>query len=59
MTGPVRRPRAQFGFLLAALAVFTCGWLAMKTDDWRLMVGYAVLAVGASALASAFSRRAR
>jgi hypothetical protein len=45
--------------MLAALVVFTCGWLAMKTDDWRQIIGYAVVALGASALAASFSRRTR
>jgi hypothetical protein len=51
------RRLAQAGFVLSALAVFACGWLGMQTNDWRLIVAYAVLAVGAAALATAFSRR--
>jgi hypothetical protein len=47
---------SQAGFYGSALAVFACGWLGMKTNDWRLMVAYAALAVGAAALAAAFKR---
>lgn len=55
--GGVPRWIAQLGFALSAFAVFACGWLGMRTDDRGLMVLYAVLALGAAALASAFSRR--
>jgi hypothetical protein len=48
---------AQVGFAASALAVFTCGWLGMRTSDWRLTIAYAVLALGAAALAAAFARR--
>ncbi len=51
------RPLAKAGFLASALAVFTCGWLGMRTNDWRYMILYALLALGAAALATAFSRR--
>jgi NADH:ubiquinone oxidoreductase subunit 4 (subunit M) len=53
------RSLARLGTALSALGVFTCGWLAMQTSDWRLIVAYSMLALGAGALASAFSRRAR
>ncbi len=54
---PPPRWAAQAGFVASALAVFTCGWLAMHTNDWRLMLLYTVLALGAAALASFASRR--
>jgi hypothetical protein len=54
---PGSRWLAQAGFLASAFALFACGWLGMQTSDWRLMIAYAVLAVGAAALATAFSRR--
>jgi anti-sigma-K factor RskA len=54
---PTSRRLAQAGFAGSALAVFACGWLGMQTNDWRLIVAYAALAVGAAALATAFSRR--
>jgi NADH:ubiquinone oxidoreductase subunit 4 (subunit M) len=55
----LRRLSSRAGFLASAFAVFTCGWLAMRTDDWKRMILYSVLALGAAALASAFSRRSR
>lgn len=48
---------SRVGFYVAAFAVFLCGWLGMQTQDRRLMVLYAVLALAAAALASAFARR--
>jgi hypothetical protein len=42
----------------SAFGVFACGWLAMKTDDWRVMVGLTVLAGVAGIAASAFGKRA-
>jgi hypothetical protein len=53
------RGLAKLGVGLSALAVFTCGWKAMQTDDWRLMLTYSAMALGAGVLASGFSRRAR
>ena len=53
------RALAKAGVALSALGIFTCGWLAMRTDDWRQVVFFSVLALGAGAAASAFSRRAR
>lgn len=55
----MNRAAAKLGVVASAFAVFTCGWLAMKTQDWRLVVLYTVLALGAGAVASAFSRHAR
>jgi len=55
----LNRSLAQLGVAASALAIFTCGWLAMRTDDWRQIVFFSVLALGAGAVASAFSRRAR
>lgn len=57
-SGPSRAV-AKLGMGLAGLGVFTCGWLAMRTDDWRKMAVYTVLAMGAAMVGSAFSRRAR
>jgi hypothetical protein len=51
------RTLAQVGFYASAFAVFTCGWLGMRTSDWRFVILYAVLALGAAALAAAFARR--
>ena len=55
----LRRIASKAGFLASALAVFTCGYLAMRSDDWKRMVLYSALALVAGALASAFSRGAR
>ncbi len=55
----MNRTLAKAGMVAAAFAVFTCGWLAMSTDDWKQVVLYSALALGAGFLASAFSRRAR
>jgi NADH:ubiquinone oxidoreductase subunit 4 (subunit M) len=57
--GGLPRVMAKLGMALAAFGVFTCGWLAMRTDDWRKMAAYTLLALGAAMAASAFSRRAR
>jgi hypothetical protein len=54
-----RRIAAKAGFVASAFAVFTCGWLAMSTDDWKRMVLFSALALGGAALASAFSRASR
>lgn len=58
-SGPLRRIAAKAGFLASAFALFICGWLAMRTDDWKRMVLFAALALVAGALASAFSRGGR
>ncbi len=56
--GGPSRTLAQVGMGLAAFAVFTCGWLATRSDDWRQVVGFTVLAGVAGLVAQAFSRRA-
>jgi hypothetical protein len=50
---------ARAGTTAAAFVVFTCGWLAMKSQDWRGMVLWSLLAMVASLVASSFARRAR
>jgi hypothetical protein len=63
MEQPVRSPTArlfaQIGMYGSALGVFTCGWLAMKSDDWRVIVGLTVLAGLAGVAAQAFGKRRR
>ncbi len=54
---PFRLIAAKAGFIASALAVFACGWLAMRSDDWKRIVLFSALALVAGALASAFSRR--
>jgi hypothetical protein len=56
---PFRLIAAKAGFIASAFAVFTCGWLAMRSDDWKRMVLFSVLALVAGGLASAFSRGGR
>jgi hypothetical protein len=56
---PHRSVAAKFGFVLGAFAVFVCGWLPTRSSDWKTMVLYSVLAIGAAAVTSAFSRMAR
>jgi hypothetical protein len=57
---PVRAPNplARIGMYVAAFGVFACGLLAMKTDDWRLIVGLTALAAVAGMAASALGKRA-
>ena len=55
----MNRTLAKAGVVAAAFGVFTCGWLAMRTDDWKEMLLFSALALGAGYLASAFSRQAR
>ena len=50
---------AKVGQLVSAFGLFLCGFLAMQTTDWRKIVLYAVLALGAGLAASIFSRMAR
>jgi hypothetical protein len=53
---PTRWP-VQAAFVASAFAVFICGWLAMKTNDWRLMILYTALAIAAAVIATAVRRR--
>jgi hypothetical protein len=53
---PLLRAAGQAGVVLSAFAVFTCGWLAMRSDAWPRILLFSVLAVGAAALASFFRR---
>jgi len=57
-SGP-SRAMAKLGMALSGLAVFTCGWMAMRTDDWRMMALYTLLALAAAMVGSTFSRLAR
>jgi hypothetical protein len=56
---PAARLAAKLGMYVSALGVFTCGWLAMKADDWRVIVGLTVLAGAAGVAAQAFGKRTR
>ncbi len=60
MSGPGgRRLLTQVGMGASAFLVFLCGWFAMKSDDWRVIVGLTLLAGAAGVTAQAFSRRLR
>lgn len=53
------RKAAQVGLFACALLVFLSGYYAMRTDDWRKIVGFTAIALVAGIVASAFARRAR
>jgi hypothetical protein len=57
--GRLSRLAAKFGLFASILVVFTCGWLAMRTDDWKRIVLLTALALVAGVVASAFSRRTK
>ncbi len=64
MTGPQReggfgRLASRIGVGVSAFAVFTAGWVAMKSDDWRIIVGVSLLALVASLIASRLAARSR
>jgi hypothetical protein len=56
---PSARLAATIGMYGSALGVFTCGWLAMRSDDWRVIVGLTAMAGVAGIAAQAFSKRTR
>jgi hypothetical protein len=56
---PAARLAAQIGMYASALGVFACGWMAMRSDDWRVIVGLTALAGVAGVAAQAFSKRTR
>ena len=55
----LRAGSARAGTLAGAFAVFLCGWLAMRSSDWREILLFSALALVAGGVASAFARRAR
>ena len=64
MTDPDRRDRirriaSRAGVGVSAFAVFTAGWIAMKSDDWRTITIVSVLALLAGVIASGLSKRIR
>jgi len=56
--GSPSRRLPRIGMYASALGVFACGWLAMRTDDWRVIVGLTALAGVAGFAATAFGKRA-
>ena len=54
---PAARLAARIGMYVSALGVFTCGYLAMRSEDWRVIVGLTVMAGLAGVAAQAFAKR--
>lgn len=50
---------AKVGTAVAAFCVFTAGWMAMRSDDWRMIAGLTALAALAGLIAARLSGRAR
>jgi hypothetical protein len=64
MSDPARRDRirhmaSRIGVVVSAFTVFTAGWIAMKSDDWRTITAVSVLALLAGLIASGLSKRSR
>ena len=57
--GGFGRVAAKIGVGVSAFAVFTAGWVAMKAEDWRIIVGVSLLALLASLIASRLAARSR
>lgn len=57
--GRLQKLVARIGLVASALAVFTSGWLAARSSDWKRIVLFTLLAGLAAFLAQTFSRRAR
>ncbi len=52
----MRRVVRKVGAGVSAFAVFTAGWVAMKSDDWRTITLVTVLALVAGVIAAGLSR---
>jgi len=50
---------SRIGVVVSAFTVFTAGWIAMKSDDWRTITAVSVLALLAGLIASGLSKRSR
>jgi hypothetical protein len=64
VTDPVRREKlrriaSQVGVGVSAFCVFTAGWIAMKSDDWKTIVAVSILALAAGLVASRLSAGSR
>ena len=64
MTDPARRERirriaSKVGVGVSAFFVFTAGWIAMKSDDWKTITVVSVLALVAGVVASKLSAGSR
>ncbi len=54
-----RRTLGKIGAGVCAFGVFLSGWMAMRTDDWRQMALWTVIAVGCGWFASRFAAMGR
>jgi hypothetical protein len=54
-----RRIAAKVGVGVSAFTVFTAGWIAMRSDDWRTIVAVSGLALVAGIIAAGLSRQNR
>lgn len=64
MTDPARREKfrriaTKVGVAVSAFTVFTSGWIAMKSDDWRTVTVVTILAGVAGVVAAGLSARSR
>lgn len=64
MTDPARREKlrriaSKVGVGVSAFCVFTAGWIAMKSDDWKTITLVSVLALVAGLVASKLSADSR
>jgi hypothetical protein len=56
---PIPKAAARVGMFASAFGVFVCGWMAMQSSDWKVIVGLTVLAGLAGLAAQAFARMGR
>ena len=54
-----RRIASKVGVGVSAFCVFTAGWIAMKSDDWRIVTVVSLLALAAGLVASRLSAGGR
>ena len=55
----IRLIASRIGVGVSAFTVFTAGWIAMKSDDWRTITAVSILALLAGLIASGLSKRSR
>jgi hypothetical protein len=55
----LRKVAAKAGVAVAALCVFTAGWVTTQSSDWRVILAVTALAVIASLIAANLSARSR
>ncbi|MEI7704393.1 MAG: hypothetical protein WCK73_07320 [Deltaproteobacteria bacterium] len=57
--GKLSGTAAKVGVAVSAFTVFTAGWVAMRSEDWRVIIAVSLLALAAGIVASSLSRRGR